>query len=221
METVTRSISQLTKNRSKSSIIRDGQKWFEYNYISRNNYNVVSANRFTPGYIYNFFYDPELKNAKFSNGKDVLQFYDTAPIVFCLGYLNTSFGERMIGLNISYFPPKFRIKFLDKIISKFDSKLSVNDKNLRERKPYYDIGVNYDIIKILMKDSGFQFTVRSYIPSRIKNKPLVIPPSKWYYISLFASKFIVKMNIRAIYILYKQNIDSSFRIGKKDPKISF
>jgi len=221
METISQSITRLTRNRSKTSIIRDSYKWFIYSYIDRNDKSIVSTSEFLSGYIYVFNYDPEYKNVKYKNGSYYLPFYDSMPMVYCLGYINTSNGLRMIGINISYLPPKIRIKFLDKLITKFGHYIDKNDARLRENKKYSAIDINYEKMKLFVKNSGFEFAIRSYIPTRIKNKPLVVEFSRWYSISLFASKFISRMNIKAIYVKYKQNIDDTYRIGKRDPKVKF
>jgi len=197
-----------------STVTYRNQQWFEKNYITRIEDPKEINNRILPleiGKMYTFAYDPIYKKE--------LDFYDFMPINLIMGYILTKKGRmNPYGINLSYIPPKVRIAVLDTIVKLFRTqiikpnmvRISENNWNLKQ------LPLTYDVAKRILHNSGFEFAIRSYRNDHIRNKPRIITYEDWWRPCTFPSKFIQKMNIRAIYYMYKKNLDDQYRIGQPD-----
>lgn len=217
MKLPTESLNDALKERSMSTIRRRSHQWFEENYISRTKEppEEKRGKLLEVGKMYTYNYDPK--------HKDILAFYDYMPMMLCIGHIKTAGGKlNAMGINMSYIPPKVRPQVLDKIVKTFKSQMfDFNEKQVLSQKfsVMKKVPLDYGVCKKILKDSGFEFAVRSYIYTRMKTEPRVITASEWWKMMVFPSQFIEEMNIRAIYAEYKKSLDPNYRIGRKDPKI--
>jgi len=216
MELPSISYNNALKLKSHSTVVYHNKQWFDDTYVSRN-INPVEENTKTlmdVGKIYTFTYD-----AKF---KDKLDFWDAMPMNFILGHLESKSGNvNAFGMNISYIPPQIRLQVLDKIVHIFDTAIIRRniEKINEDKRPLKDLPMTYDIAKKILSGSGFEFAIRSYIYNRIKTKPLIVTYQDWWKVATFPSQYILKMNILAIYYLYKKSIRQDYRIGKPEDKL--
>jgi hypothetical protein len=180
-------------------------------YKEENTKNMMEVGKMYSGFLY-----PQPKY------KDELDFYNTFPTVLCIGYFERSDGKRNpLVLNMNFIPPKIRILILDKIMRTFNSTVQQNYTRIANgKKSTKVLPAWYKVLKIILKRSGFEFSIRSYIPSRMKGKPQIISYSDYWKLFFISNKFMVKLSQRQIYILYKINLNSSYKIGTKDKKIS-
>ena len=193
------------KMASKSTLYRKNIEWFNEHYIERTKDEI----EFNPkldlsiGKIYTYNYDPKYA--------DKLDFYDNQPIMLCLGHIS----DNAFGINLSFIPQQFRIKILDKIYQIFLPRIIANQKQIDKKKytSQKPIPTSYEICKIILNKSGFEFALRSYIYERIKTKPLIVSYQDWWRICTFSSQYIQKLNIQAINFRYKKAYDSNYRIG--------
>lgn len=218
MELPSKRIQKELKGKSMSTIKYHNQLWFDKYYMSRID-DVPEQRRgrlLEPGKIYNYLYDAKYKNE--------LDFWDKCVMVMVIGHVVTKSGKlNVLGINLSFIPPQYRVKILDKIVKVFNTQVvEPNVKRIQKGKVHGSLKkmpLYYDVCKRILAQSGFEFAIRSYIYRRIKSEPLIITYEDWWRPATFASKYIVKMNIRAIYALYKKNLSEGYRIGKPDPKI--
>lgn len=200
---------------SKNAIILRNQKWFKELYIDRTEEppEPYTRKRMEVGKAYSFTYD-----AKY---KDKLDFWDVMPhLCIQLGVVPSAGGKgyNSLAINFSYIPPQIRMAVLDKIVETFNR---VIDSNRRRIEKYQtnslsEVPLYYKIAKQILKGSGFEFAIRSYIYNRIQTQPRVITYDDWWRVATFPTRFVKKMTIRQIYYLYKRNVRDSYRIGQKE-----
>jgi len=216
------------KTRSQTSIVNDNKKWYEQMYI-KEIYKPLELHPdntpLVPGKIYTFTYDPKYKNK--------LSFYDVRPLNFILGHLPSAEGNKpnAFGINLSFVPPRVRITILDEIQRVFGTLIiSPNVESIRKghQTMIKKMPIEYDVAKILLRKSGFEFALRSYIYDRMHTKPRIIDYQNWWKLGTFSSAYIRKMAKASIYWHYKRKLDKAdFRIfnkktqkyGRKEKKI--
>jgi len=210
-------------NFSISTLRRRNMEWFEEGYMKKR-FEPIETNLkptiFEPGKLYTFTYpDP-----KYS---DTLPFYDAQPMTLFMGYLKK--GGNPFGINLSYFPSTARTAVLDRIVRVFRrSYLNYNKAQINRGKVANQkvIPMSYDMAKTILEGSGFEFTIRSYIPSLIASQPEIITYEDWWRTLTFNSQFIQKMNIQAVLYQYRKSLSGQYKVGKrrktklKDIKVS-
>ena len=220
-------LNEQLRSRSATTIISDNRKWYENTYIKESiNPLEIHPNDtpLVPGKIYTFPYDPKYK--------DRLSFFDNRPINFILGHMPSAEGFRpnAFGINLSFVPPKVRMTILDEIKRVFGTMI-INPNTDRINKGQQSLKkmpMTYDLAKVLLQKSGFEFALRSYIYTRMGSKPRIIDYSEWWRLGTFSSDYIRKLNKLSIYWRYKQKLDKAdFRVydkktqkyGRKEKKI--
>lgn len=211
-------------------------EWFEENFVreqveflrSGKKYNLetdlkehggltepMQKKRFEVGKMYTFSYkDPKYKKE--------LDFYNAFPIGICIGHTKGFDGkENPIFLALQFIPPKIRLKVLDQIVKIFsNSVIEPNIKRLnRGNLSLKPLRSDYSVLKKILAGSGFQFAIRSYIYKRIKTQPMIISYVDWWKVGTFSSKYIKKMNIQAIYFMYKQTLNDGHKVGTKEKPV--
>jgi len=159
------------------------------------------------GKVYTYVYDPKYANE--------LMYYDTFPMFMSLGHLDNG---NIFGFNLSFIPPRVRLRILDKFVRVFHFRfIKPNNFFLEKGKPaaMKEIPFTYDIAKGMLAGSHFEHALRSYRYDHIVTSPKVITYNDYWRLLAFTSAGIMKLNIRAIYALYKQ-----VPIGHKDPKLT-
>ncbi len=212
-------ISGLLKDKSLSTITRDNEIWYREMFIKRSKKkDVIEYNNMSimqEGRIYTFQYDPITK--------DKLDFYDNNPISLIIHHVPAKGGKgwNALGINLSYMPPKIRTKILDKIWQVFYNKgIKANQDDIFKGKKNvsatkYADTLDYDRCVKILKNSGFEFAIRSYRYDHIEKKPMTISYEDWYRVCTFTSKYIRKINIRAVYYRYLKAHDNRYKIGQK------
>lgn len=139
------------------------------------------ANLLRQGFLYIFNYD----TPKY---KDILDFFDTQPLVISLGSVKTSLGFRDIGLNMHLLPPRIRRIVMYKV---FELYRNLYKEQLFKKKQ--------DIIMVKWKDLalplfkyGIAFCIRMYIPELRKNV-IEFPHEQWASAIYIPSKALSKI----------------------------
>lgn len=216
MKLPSETIKEQEKLSSVSTVRRKSQIWFNDTYVNKDlePREKNSTARLEVGKMYTYWYDPYYA--------DKLAFFDNMPMMVCLGELETSKRVNAFGINISYLPPKWRVKIMDKIVQTFRKRyLNTNVDLIQKGRPSQQrtVPIFYDVAKQLLAGSGFEFALRSYRYDRFKSRPAIISYEDWWQPLLFPSSYIFKMNIKAIYAKYKLGLsDKAYKgIGSKDP----
>jgi hypothetical protein len=119
---------------------------------------IQITNRFVPGAMFMFFYDPKLKKT--------LPFYDSFPLVIVVDKAKDGF----LGLNLHYLPPTLRAKFLDALMD-----ITTDSK--------YDEGtrfqLSYNLLKRAAKYKYFKPCVKHYLSEHVKSRFALVPAPEW------------------------------------------
>lgn len=119
---------------------------------------IQITNRFVPGAMFMFFYDPKLKKT--------LPFYDSFPLVIVVDKAKDGF----LGLNLHYLPPTLRAKFLDALMD-----ITTDSK--------YDEGtrfqLSYNLLKRAAKYKYFKPCVKHYLSEHVRSRFALVPAPEW------------------------------------------
>ena len=110
------------------------------------------------GSMYNFQYDPKLKQ--------VLPYYDRFPL--CIPVQKAKGGFH--GMNLHYLHPRIRARFLDALMD-----LTTNERYDRSTK----MRLTYNLIKGSGKLRWFKPCFKHYLTSNIQSQLLLIEPADW------------------------------------------
>lgn len=149
------------------SYTRESQRWFTNRVRSIRAINEVSflkdpnfipKNRFYPGYMYHFLYDPK--------GKETLPYYDTFPLILAVEPAPNGF----YGLNLHYINPLSRALLLDRLMdiankSEFDEK-----KRLR---------LSYNVLNSTRRFKEFAPCFKYYLTENIGSRLMLVPSQEW------------------------------------------
>jgi hypothetical protein len=222
MESIESKVNRYLASKSKSWLYKQNVQWFMDHYVTPTKpvKEIHNTDELQFGRIYTFLYKPKYR--------DKLSFYDNFPMNLILGHIETKQGTRNpFGINLSFIPPKTRLAILDRLWRVFNDEIVENRKLVSDTKTLFNhkvltpIPITYETAKILLKDSGFEFAIRSYIyeGGYMYTIPKVVDYDSWWRLSMFPSQFITGMNIMAIYYRYKLSLDPSYRIGTKEKKV--
>lgn len=106
------------------------------------------------GFLYTFNYD----TPKYES---VLDYFDTQPLVISFGPVETSLGQRDIGINLHLYPPRIRRIIMYKV---FEIYRNLYKEQLFAKNPK-TIPVKWVDLKKPLEKYGVAFGVRMYIPS--------------------------------------------------------
>lgn len=115
-------------------------------------------NRFLPGAMTMFFYDPKTK--------EKLPFYDSFPLVIVVDKAPNGF----YGLNLHYLPPALRAKFLDGLMD------NMTDKKFDERTRFE---VSYSYLKRAAKMKYFKPCFKHYLTDHVRSRFAFVPAPEW------------------------------------------
>ena len=107
--------------------------------------------------------------------KDKLEYYDAMPCTIFFGIINTKNGQRVLGFNIHYYPPRIRYQLMNRIYEIFKPIYAKNfDKPLKKEMEHF----NYKMLISQLQKASLDFGIREYIPGLMGSiKP--IPVSEW------------------------------------------
>lgn len=136
------------------------------------------SNRFVPGAMVMFFYDPKTK--------DKLPYYDTFPLTIVVDAAPDGF----YGLNLHYLPPVLRAKFLDGLLDKTNNK-------------YYDERTNFALTYKYLKASSrmryFKPCFKHYLTSHVKSRFSVVPAPEWEIATFLPTAQFQKASAQKVY----------------------
>lgn len=108
-------------------------------------------------------------------GREELEYYDASPCTIFFGIVNTNEGERLLGFNIHYYPPKMRYRIMNKIFELYKPVyVKYFDKPNTGRMDAFD----YKFLIRELEKAKLTFGVRMYIPSKM-TLPKVITTNMW------------------------------------------
>lgn len=154
---------------------KDAYKWLVKEMKNERSTRVqkVTGGGVDPGKIYILDYD-----ALYAN---VLDFWDRAPIVLILGKRKTKKGSLVfVGLNISWYPPKYRKLIIEKI-RKFYKPHYEKEIKRKPKAANDQASVFMDLyaLKLSLDQMGLSFAIRTYLPDRVKSPPYCICYEDW------------------------------------------
>lgn len=150
-----------------ASYTRESQKWFtdrvrsigrinEVNFLK--DPNLVRKNKFFPGYMYHFVYDPKTK--------ETLPYYDTFPLIIAVAPAPGGF----YGLNLHYLAPLTRALFLDKLMD------IANKTEFDEKKRFR---LNYSLLSASKRFKEFAPCFKHYLTQHIDSRIMLVPSQEW------------------------------------------
>lgn len=160
---------------------KDSQSWFTDRVRKINRINEVTflkdptlirKNRFFPGYMYHFIYDPKTK--------ETLPFYDTFPLILAVAPAPGGF----YGINLHYLKPLTRAVFLDKL-------MAIANKTEFDEKTRFKL--NYTLLSNARQYKEFAPCFKHYLTANINSKLMMVPSQEWETaIFLPTEKFVGK-----------------------------
>ena len=104
-----------------------------------------------------------------------LEYYDAMPVTIFFGVFNTDQGQRIMGFNIHYYPPRIRFQIMDRIFEIWKPMyLKVWENGLKGDLTHFD----YKWLQMQLENAGLGFGVRMYIPN-LTGAIRVVPPKLW------------------------------------------
>ena len=139
---------------------------------------IELRNRFMPGKMYMFFYDPKTK--------DKLPYYDGFPLVIPVERAEGGF----YGLNIHYLPPILRAKFLDGLMD-----ITTNQKYDETTR----FRVAYERLKSVRKLRFFKPCYKRYLSAHVKSRFAYVSPTEWEIATFITTADWRKSNAGNVY----------------------
>lgn len=149
------------------------------------------------GFLYIFHYD----TPKYG---DVLDFFDTEPLVISFGEIETNEGKRDIGINLHLLPRKIRAIVMYKIFE-------LNRNYFKEEvfeKPQKPIPITWKQLKKPLEKYGIAFAIRMYIPE-LRKQTIEFPFENWKDAIYIESKGYSKKSIEEIESLWQKFVHKS------------
>ncbi len=129
---------------------------------------VVGLKSIIPGQLVSFdYFTPKTE--------EELEYYDARPVTIFFGVFDTKEGQRIMGFNIHYYPPRIRFQVMDRIMEIWKPMYQkVWDTGLSNKLMHFD----YQWLQMQLENAGLGFGVRMYIPQLTK-EVRVVPPKEW------------------------------------------
>lgn len=176
------------------SYTRDSQKWFmdRTRSITRINEvsflkdpNLVRKNRFFPGYMYHFTYDPK--------GAATLPYFDRFPLILAVQPAPGGF----YGLNLHYLNPLTRALLLDKL-------LDISNKPEFDEKKR--IRLSYNILSASRKYKEFAPCFKHYLTDHITSRLMMVPSQEWEVAIFLPTEKFENVSKKTVWKQSKQKI---------------
>jgi hypothetical protein len=158
---------------SKATARRRAELWYNETKRSvRENEVYQTRDRFEPGKIYVFRYNPATEN---------LPWFDQNPVVLAIEQVDGN----DLGVNLNLIPIMLKEQLLDDLYSRFGGQIKsattgARETNANTQRP---LRLTYDGMKSYLQRYGYDFAIRQYIPSR-KSQQTVVSYNKWPEIAL-------------------------------------
>ena len=133
---------------------------------------VVPDNRFHPGKIHVFHYNPKYK--------DVLDYYDTHPVMLHLGTIMRGKSRLELGVNLTWYPTAARRYLVERVREMYATKYEDAERGNPERAlDQQKVFLNVYRLRYYLDHLGFSFAIRQYIPHRVTSERAVIEYESW------------------------------------------
>lgn len=119
---------------------------------------IELKNRFMPGAMTMFFYQPKTR--------DKLPYYDAFPLTIIVDKAEGGF----YGLNLHYLPPALRAKFLDGLLD------NTNNKYYDEKTRF---ALTYNYLKKSARMKYFKPCFKHYLTDHVRSRFAVVPAPEW------------------------------------------
>jgi len=184
---------------------------------------IKKIGKFIPGKIYTYKYDPLYK--------DVLDFYDTRPIVLVnrVFKAETTGNQILSGINLNFLPEQIRVATLERFYRLFIDDIEKSEQYAKEGKIYLNLNKiiaffkSWKTVLSVFNGSaniGYQYAYRNYIISRIQNLRY-IEYQHWELIPFLNPKEIIGASPEEIYNKYWESKLGLMGILKKKIKKHF
>lgn len=142
--------------------------------------------------------------------QDELEYYDAGPCTIFFNVINTNEGQRVLGFNIHYYPPKIRYQIMDRIFDIFKSvyRTYFNGQKTGEVKNF-----DYHFLLGELDKAGLGFGVRMYIPN-LMDQVKIVPPNMWK-VAVFTEGWFKKATRAAIMKFWEQWARTHKNEGKR------
>lgn len=133
---------------------------------------VLRDNKFQPGKIHIFHYNPKYK--------DVLDYYDTHPVMLHIGTVIRGESRLELGQNITWWPKAARRLLVQRVrdlySGQYDSAITGSPNRAKDQRT-----VNLDIYRLryLLDPLGFSFATRFYLNNRVLSERVVVDYEDW------------------------------------------
>ena len=157
-----------------------------------------------PGQLMTFdYFEPKTK--------EDLEYYDAKPCTLFFGIQQTDEGDRVIGFNIHYYPPRMRYKIMDRVFELYKSSYKSHWDSFY-KKPIENF--DWHIFVTLLQEAKLDFGIRKYIPNLMANVT-PIPTKAWSKV-VFTEGYFKKKTRQMILNYWKQKkIDKMFGVQSK------
>lgn len=183
--------------------------------------------RFTPAYIQGWYDDvyttgkepiPEKSNKALVPGKIYTfkylsdhpdQPYDLKPIFLYL-YGKVVNGDPLFyGINVSYIPPRHRMKVLGNFFDYYFNKgIDTTIKNLEKDKLPAKFVVNYYEVKKILENTGYQMALSVFRHRKIIGVPQIVTYADWWKLCFLTPRHIKNINLAELYKIYEMQRNS-------------
>lgn len=158
--------NDIGSTKSKQARQRNAVNWLK-KFVRGNRDAQIKGKFLEPSMLYMFNYDTPKYESK-------LDFFDTQPLVLCMGVVNTSLGKREIGINLHLLPEQVRKVVLFKIFTVY----KIQYANAAKQGKDTNFDINWKSIYNLTKQLGVGFAVRMYIPN-LRTNTIKFPLMEW------------------------------------------
>lgn len=158
---------------SKKAARKRAEDWFEESVKDRRITEAkYTRNRFQPGKIYVFEYNPITEN---------LPWFDKNPVVLAIEQVDGN----DLGINLNLLPVKLKEQLLEDLYNRLENQIdaSGSKRKASDAEKQKPLRITYDGMKAYLKRFGFDFAIRQYIPNRKINQA-VVSYDKWPDIAL-------------------------------------
>ena len=171
------------------------------------NVDVKSKKSILPGQLIMFnYFEPKTK--------EELQYYDAMPCTIFFGIVQTPNGQRVLGFNLHYYPPRIRYELMDRIFDIYKPLYIKSwDASLKSEMSYF----NYKQLVQQLQKAKLDFGIRMYIPE-LMHKITPIPPAM-YAKAVFTEGHFRKETREQILKYWKNKADGIEK-KPKEPKKS-
>lgn len=172
--------------------------------------SLLKLNKFVPGKIYSFVYDPLYKNK--------LDYFDTRPLLFCNTTFTAGTSNNIVsGINLNFLPEQAKIRLLDSFYMLFEKELKIsyldayeNKTNLNIQKIFNFFEKWKEILQYFVNTHGigYQYAYRNYIIDRIQTVRYV-EYQHWETIPFILPEEIIGSSIAEIYSTYWKTLKNN------------